>query len=136
MYLSSISYTHGERRLIRDLGEVGGDDPKLKEDRLEAYRETTASALEMAIEVGARSVATAGVAPDFVVYATESAGAQEAVVMSARLADGLGCPGAVVMSAAGHGCGNLGLLLQVADGLLATSRAASVLLITSDRVAS
>ena len=136
MYLSSTSYTHGERRLIRDLGEVGADDQKLIDDRLEAYRETTASVLEMAIEVGARSLAAAGVSPDFVVYATESAGAEDAVVMSARLADGLGCPGSVVMSTAGHGCGNLGLLLHVADGLLGTARAASVLLITSDRVVS
>ena len=29
MYLSSVSYTHGERRLISDLGEKGCDDPKL-----------------------------------------------------------------------------------------------------------
>ncbi|MBF9129221.1 hypothetical protein I0C86_09565 [Plantactinospora sp. S1510] len=136
MYLSSTSYTHGERRLIRDLGEAGCDDPRLKDDRLEAYRETTASALAMATEVGARTVAAAGVSPDFVVYATESTDAEDALVRSARLADGLGCPGSVVMSVAGHGCGNLGLLLHVADGLLGTSRAASVLLITSDRVVS
>jgi hypothetical protein len=47
----------------------------------------------------------------------------------------LGVPSAVVLTVAGHRCGNLGLLVCVARGLLDSSRAGSVLL-TSDRVES
>ncbi|WP_344076892.1 hypothetical protein [Luedemannella helvata] len=134
MYLSSISYTYGEQRLIRELGEDGCDDARLKEERLEHYRATDVSSLDMARDVGARTLAAAGGTCDLILFATETRDGPEILTANAQLANALGLPGAIVMSVGGHACGNLGLLLQLARGLVATSAAESILIITSDRV--
>ncbi|BCJ68241.1 hypothetical protein [Polymorphospora rubra] len=134
IHLSSISYVHGGPRPLAGLGEPGCDDELLTRDGLGSYRETTASSLEMACDVGAKTLAAAGVTPDFVLYATETPQQGEtALATNADLAVALGVPGAVVLNLAGHGCGNLGLLVQVADALLSRHRAGSALLVTADQ---
>ncbi|GLK99168.1 hypothetical protein [Dactylosporangium matsuzakiense] len=129
MYLSAITYTHGAPRPIRELGEAGSDDPQLKEDLLELCCESSVSVLDMACDVAKQTVAAAGVTPDMVVYATDTA---EDRTMDAvkSIADAAGLKSAVPLGASGHACGNFGLLLRLAAGLLHDS--AAVLLITSD----
>ncbi|MFB6396113.1 hypothetical protein [Polymorphospora lycopeni] len=137
IHLSSISYVHGDPRPVAGLGEPGCDDERLSQDGLRDYRETTASSLEMACDVGAKTLAAAGASPDFVLYATETPQeGEDALSTNARLAVALGIPGTVVLNLAGHGCGNLGLLVQVADALLSRHPAGSALIVTADRVAS
>lgn len=134
MYLSAIAHLHGDAKLITDLGEPECTDPQLKDDLLEAFRETTGNVIDMAVEVGARTLATAKAVPDVIIWATESDLGGSASDAGMRLANALGCPSTVVLIVGGHACGNLGLLVQTARGLLATSSA--VLLITSDRIGS
>lgn len=130
MYLSAITYTHGAPRPIRELGEPGSDDPHLKDDLLELCRESSTSVLDMACEVGVRTAAAAGVTPDMVLYATDT-GADRAMDAGKRIANALERPSVVTLNAAGHACGNLGMLLRIASGLLHDTPA--VLLITSDQ---
>ena len=131
IHLSCISYVHGQWRPIGELGEPGCDDERLTQDGLGGYREATMSSFELACEVGTQTLAVAGVVPDLVLYATETPDqGEEAFSTNARLAMALGAPGAVVVNVAGHGCGNLGLLVQLADRLLG---AGSALLVTADQ---
>ncbi|GLK99201.1 hypothetical protein [Dactylosporangium matsuzakiense] len=129
MYLSAISYTHGTPRRIRELGEPGTDDPNLHDDLLEFCCESSASALDMACEVGRRTVAAAGVSPGMVLYATET-GIERGMDPGKRLASALERPSAVTLTTTGHACGNFGILLHIARGLLHDTPA--VLIITSD----
>jgi 3-oxoacyl-[acyl-carrier-protein] synthase-3 len=134
MYLSAITHLHGDARPISDLGEPESADPQLMDDLLETFRESTGDAIDMANEVGARTLAAAEVVPDVILWATESDLGGLASRAGMRLANSLGCPSAVVLIVGGHSCGNLGLLVQLARGLLA--RSSAILLITSDQIGS
>ena len=134
MYLSAISHLHGDARLVSDLGEPECTDPQLTDDLLETFRESAGDAIDMADEVGKRTLAAAEAVPDVIVWATESDLGGLASHAGMRLANSLGCPSAVVLIVGGHACGNLGLLVRVAQGLLASSSA--VLLITCDQIGS
>ncbi|MEU7575495.1 hypothetical protein [Micromonospora sp. NPDC049240] len=134
MYLSAIAHLHGDARPVTDLGESECTDPQLKEDLLETFRESAGDVVTLAADVGTRTLAAANAVPDVVVWATESDLGGSAADAGARLAGSLGCPSSVVLLVGGHACGNLGLLVQAARGLLATSP--TVLLITVDRAGS
>jgi hypothetical protein len=77
----------------------------------------------MAAEVGTRTLARSGVKPDVILYATETFEGSTPAASGSFLASALGHPTAVVLTVAGHDCGNLGLLSQVAEGLLTTTPA-------------
>jgi 3-oxoacyl-[acyl-carrier-protein] synthase III len=134
MYLSAITHLHGDARPISDLGEPECTAPQLMDDLLETFRESTGNAFDMADEVGTRTLAAAEAVPDVIIWATESDLGGLASRAGMRLANSLGCPSAVVLVVGGHACGNLGLLVQLAQGLLASSSA--ILLITSDQIGS
>jgi 3-oxoacyl-[acyl-carrier-protein] synthase III len=134
MYLSAISHLHGDARLISDLGEPECDDPQLMDDLLETFRESTGDVLDMAAEVGTRTLTAAEAVPDVIIWATESDLGVLVSHAGTRLANSLGCPSAAVLVVGGHACGNLGLLMRLAQGLIASSSA--ILLITSDLIGS
>ncbi|MEV4831250.1 hypothetical protein AB0K25_23425 [Micromonospora sp. NPDC049257] len=132
-YLSSIAHLHGTKNLVRELDEVGADNPRLLDDGLESYGVTTMSSIEMAGEVGARALA-GGLVPDAIVYATETADGDGVRRNNVRLARAVDAPGAATQTVAGHGCANLGLLLGTVQGLFATTDVDTVLVVTADRV--
>lgn len=132
-FLHAIAYEHGERRLIRDLDETGSADPHLTEDGLEAFRQTSESAVDMACRAASRTLALSDAAPSAVIYATETAEPAGTRKTNVRIASAVGAETSVVLTAGGHGCANLGLLLMMAESMFAASDLASILLITADR---
>lgn len=133
VYLSHISYVHGDPRPLAALGEAGCADEALRADLLENYRASTASALHMAVDAATRTVLASDARPDLILYATDTADGHSMLEAGRHLAAELGLPSTVALGVAGHGCGNFGALLQIADGFVATDQADAILLVASDR---
>lgn len=132
IYLSAISFEHGEPRSLAALGEPAAAELSSPEHGLLSYRVCDQETWQLAVPVGERTLAMSAHAPDLLIYVSESD--LDTADSLIRITRELGLPGLNYISVRGHGCGNLGPALRVAADALYTRRYARVLLILADRV--
>jgi 3-oxoacyl-[acyl-carrier-protein] synthase III len=134
VFLSAISYEHGEPRSLAALDEPAARELAAPEHGLADYRASDQETWQLAQVVTERSLGRAVKAPDLLIYASESD--PDPASSLARVTGGLGRPDLAYVAVRGHGCGNLGPALQLAADALHSGRHDRVLLVMADRVVS
>lgn len=130
IHISSIGHVHGEPRPVSGLGEITGDLAALAEEVVN-YRESGHDTWELAAMAAERTLESARITPDLMLYVTE--GDRSPSVSVARIARRLGLGTVDFITMSGHDCGNLGPALRVAADALHLPRCAGILLVLADR---
>jgi 3-oxoacyl-[acyl-carrier-protein] synthase III len=133
VYISGISYVYGASRSIRELGDSALTELTKPEHGLSRYRPSEQEIWQLAGAACSETLAGAAKLPELLMYVSEHD--SDARHSLPRLVHQLGLPGIPYISVSGHGCGNLGPALLLAQQILYSRAHDRVLLVLADRAA-